>query len=112
MDNKNNKELIEVVKNNPDLPIIPATHYEVVAEDWGYWCGEIREVKVDYYYLAEEMWYAGVDEIRDQLQTEHENDQECELMSDEEFDIFIDNKFDELVESGKVKKAIIMYIGL
>ena len=35
MNNKNSKKLIELVQQNPELPIIPATHWEVVTEEGG-----------------------------------------------------------------------------
>jgi hypothetical protein len=51
MNNEFNKTLINLVKENPELPIIPVTYYEVVCDDCGYWAGEIEKVIVDYFYL-------------------------------------------------------------
>lgn len=110
MDNENNKKLIELVQQNPELPIIPATYYEVCAEDWGYWCGEISDVKVDYFYLDCDRWYAGESEIMDQLELEYDADESIPEMNREEWDKYLENKFKERVESGEIKKAIIMYI--
>jgi hypothetical protein len=56
MDNEITKELLELVKENPDLPIVPMVFYEVVAgDDFSYWLGkivkvEIREFAIDYWY--------------------------------------------------------------
>lgn len=33
-------EFIELVKANPDLPIIPMVDAEIVGDDYGWWLGE------------------------------------------------------------------------
>lgn len=110
--NKMNKKLIQVVKENPELPIITATHYEVIAEDWGYWCGEIKDIKIDYYCLLDEFWYAGKKEITEQLIYQYEDREECQSLSDEDFKDYIKGKFEEMEAQGIIYKAIIIYIGL
>ena len=110
--NKNNKELLELVKNNPDLPIITATHYDVCCEDHGYWIGEIIKIKVDYYYICDEQWCAGEDEIKEQFIFELENDENLPELSVEDFDKTIDDRFDMYIKEGKIKEAIIIFIGI
>jgi hypothetical protein len=110
--NEMSKKLLEVAKENPDLEIIPATYYGVIAEDWGYWVGNIVDIKVDYYFLDDEMWYAGCEDILDQLGLRFEDTDECENMTSEEFDAYIDSKFDELEAKGDIRKAIIVFISI
>lgn len=33
---KNTKELLELIKENPDLPILPMVNYEVCGDDFTY----------------------------------------------------------------------------
>jgi hypothetical protein len=111
--NEIKQQIINVIKENPDLPIIPATLWEVCAEDWGYWVGEIKECKVDYFfedYEGSERWYAGLDDIYEQIAYKYEDSEECEKMTDKEFDDFLDEKFIELENNGKIKKAIMLFI--
>lgn len=112
MENKNNEKLIELVKQNPDLPIITATYYEVVAEDWGYWVGEIQDICVDYFYMRQgkDRWFAGEDDIFEHLYFTYESNSICEMMSDEEYNKFLYNKFNEMVSNKEIVKAIIIYI--
>lgn len=109
---RNNKELVKMVKENPELPIVTATYYEVCSEDWGYWCGEIENIEVDYYYIDDERWYAGKEEIINQIAYHFEDQKECEFLSDEQFDSFVNNKFEEYLKDDKIKKAIIIFISV
>lgn len=46
-----NHKLLELVKENPSLPIVPMTHYEVCGGDYGYWMGEIQTVEIREYAI-------------------------------------------------------------
>ena len=48
-----NYKLLELVKENPSLPIVPMTHYEVCGGDSGYWMGEIQTVEIREYAINE-----------------------------------------------------------
>lgn len=48
-----NYKLIELVKENPELPIVPLTHYEVLGGDTGYWLGNIENVELKEYAINE-----------------------------------------------------------
>lgn len=44
---KNNiKELLKLIKQHPDLPIVAMVESEVVADDYGYWMGEWGNVQL------------------------------------------------------------------
>ena len=48
-----NYQLLELVKENPELPIVPMTYYEVCGGDSGYWLGEIESVEIREYAINE-----------------------------------------------------------
>lgn len=56
---ENLDNLFELIKQNPDLPIVPMVNYEVVAEDCAlYWMGSWGEARTDSYLLRDErVWY-------------------------------------------------------
>lgn len=50
----NVEKLINLIKENPDLPIIPMVNAEIVCDDYGYWMGEWGRCEVTEYYLGKE----------------------------------------------------------
>lgn len=51
-------QLLELMKENPHLPIVPMVNSEVVADDtWGYWMGSWDHARLDKYYKGEERVY-------------------------------------------------------
>lgn len=48
-----NYKLLELVKENPSLPIVPMTYYEVCGGDSGYWLGLIESVEIREYAINE-----------------------------------------------------------
>jgi hypothetical protein len=52
---ENTTELIKLIKENPDLPILPMVSYEVVAGDeFAYWGGSWGEARIDSYFVNDE----------------------------------------------------------
>lgn len=41
-----NNELLKIITDNPDLPIVAMVDYEVVGDGYGYWQGSISRVEV------------------------------------------------------------------
>lgn len=111
---KKNKELVRVCQENPSLPLVLATYYEVVCDDWGYWKGDVEKIKVDYYTdkLVEERWYVGEEDIRLKVRGFLENEEKYESVEGEDFEKLIDQKFNEMVEKGDIYKAVIVFIGI
>ena len=105
-------ELIRIKNENPELEILTMTHYEVVCEDWGYWRGEISEVKKDIYFQDDEKMYFGADGIYEQLSDSASLEPEFEDMDDDDFKIMIENEIELKKQSGEIKEAIIIYIGV
>lgn len=51
-------QLLDLMKENPHLPIVPMVDAEVVADDtWGYWMGSWSCAYVEKYYKGEERIY-------------------------------------------------------
>lgn len=51
-------QLLDLMKENPHLPVIPMVDSEVVADDtWGYWMGSWSKASLDKYYKGEERIY-------------------------------------------------------
>lgn len=63
-------QLLELIKNNPDLPIIPMVETEVVAGDeFGYWMGSFGDCDIKEYVLDD--WYGeGIVRYRDKYTEE------------------------------------------
>jgi len=46
-----NYKLIEFVKENPSMKIVPVTYYEVLGGDNGYWLGHIESIEIREYAI-------------------------------------------------------------
>lgn len=104
----NGKELLKLVQENPDLPIVPMVDGEVCCGEGMYWQGSFGSADINEWVCVNERFYTRdeQDEIEDEL-----SDILCDDypdMPDEEFFKMIHEK----VEALSWKKAIIVYIGL
>lgn len=63
--------LFELIKQNPDLPIVPIVDYEIVADDYAtYWMASWGSARIDSYIFGNErVWYLsdGKEEIFENL---------------------------------------------
>ena len=48
------EKLLNLVRENPDLPIVPMVDGELVADTDGYWMGKWGKCEIGEYYLGEE----------------------------------------------------------
>lgn len=61
-------ELIKLIKENPDLPIVPMVDSEVVADDsYSWWLGKWGRCEVTRYYLGRERVHFPDDDEEDVL---------------------------------------------
>ena len=112
-DNEKIKELVKLSEENPELEIITATYCDVVAEDWGYWVGKIKEIKKDYFWSKDETWTAGSkSDILDSLSDDLSDYPEYKDMDEKIYAEKVSEYFDYLVSEDKIKEAIIIYIEL
>lgn len=68
---ENINSLLQLVKDNPDLPILPMVDYEIVADDcYSYWTGSWGNAEIDSYCIANErvlFLSDGTEEIFEQI---------------------------------------------
>jgi len=106
------KELVKLSEENPELEIIVMVNNEIVCEDWGYWRGEIGEIKKDFTWQEDERMYMSLAAIKEQLSESASFDPEFEELPDDKFDLIIEKEIESKMQSGEIKEAIIIYIEL
>jgi hypothetical protein len=76
-------ELLELVQENPELPVIFLTHWDVVQEDHGYWKGDIQNIEVIENFIEDyditERIYTDKDEFLEILEDTYEYTEEQAL---------------------------------
>ncbi len=106
---KQTEELLRLIKENPDLPIVPMVDCEVVADDFGYWLGKWGYAKLTEYYNGREYIHFRDDDEEDVL-----NDMVgCKYSYDKDGrDIYelSDAEWKTLYESLPWEKCIAVYI--
>ncbi len=61
---QNREELFRLMRENPDLPVVPMVDYEVVWDGCGRWLGAWGEAKVDEYLLTDErVFFKSCDDV-------------------------------------------------
>lgn len=105
------QKLIELIKENPDLPVIPMVDYEVVGDDSStYWMGQWGRCEVTEYYNGWERIH-----FRDDDEENIINDLAegmgwgCDREGRDIYDL-TDEEWNELVKSIPWTKAIVVYI--
>ncbi len=63
----NVEKFLELVKENPDLPVIPMVDADVVCDDSGYWMGCFGTCYVDEYYVGKDRIHFKDDDEEDVL---------------------------------------------
>lgn len=111
--NDKTKQLLELVEQNPNLPILPMVYSEVVGrEDYSSWCGTWGHSEVNEYCVfsmrneTHLFTRSEQDEIEKYIADEMCNDKELAELSDEEFNKLVHERAESLVWT----KAIIVYI--
>lgn len=104
------EELLKLVQENPDLPIIPIVDAEEVSDDiYNYWIGGWGHSKVTEYYVGEEEIH-----FRDDDEEEVLSDMvgcKCYCTPDgSDITDISEKEWDELYRSIPWKKAIVVYI--
>lgn len=50
----NTEKLLELIKDNPELPIVPIVDGEIVGDDCDYWLGAWGNVQIDEYLMTDD----------------------------------------------------------
>lgn len=106
--NQKTQELLKLIQENPDLPVIPFVDWEIVAEDNGYWMGSWGSAQVDEYVIP-----------RNDYPVQFKSDDDVfytleRCLTNEEFEALPEGE-DECRPAYNAlpwKKAIIVYINL
>lgn len=99
------KELLKLIAENPDLPVVPMVDSEVYGgEEYGYWLGSFGRSEVGEYALFDDRYFTDRDDLE-------------EVYADYIADDYLDMSDDEFFAMVKEKtkdwwtKAILVYIG-
>ena len=105
---ENIKNLLQLIKKNPELEIKPMVNSDVVADDCcSYWSGSWGESKLDEYWTSDERIYFKENDFEDLVQEFIDNNYEnYSSLTDEE----LEKVAEEKVNQYEWKKAILVYI--
>ena len=116
---ENIKELIKLIQENPDLPVIPMVESEAVSDEWGYTIASFGRAYVEEYTIYHERYYDDRESFKEvyydchdeelcekfnynpRLPNSNEENNKNSLLLDEYLDSIADRCF---------KKAIVVYI--
>ena len=106
------EQFLELVKENPDLPIVPMVDQEVVADDsYSWWLGKFQRSEVTEYYLGHDRIHFKNDDEEDVLGDLADCDY-CHAPDGRDIYDLSDEEWAELYKSIPWAKAIIVYIGV
>lgn len=105
---ENIKSLLELIKENPELPIVPMVDAEIVGNEYGRWSGTWGKAMVDRYVVADIGWETRIifesdGDVLEALEKYLTND-EFERLSDDEAE------WQKVYDSLPWTKAIIVNI--
>ena len=112
--NDNIKELLELINENPELPIICMVDGDIVGDDSGRWMAQIGRGVIGEFTTYNERLYDDREEFTDDYYV-HNGEILCErfgynpLMPNKEAETRLDKYLDE-VANRAFKKAILVYI--
>lgn len=102
-------DIIKLIEENPDLPIVPMVDSEVVADDCGYWLGKWGRCEVTEYYSGREYIHFRDDDeedvLNDMVGCKYSHDQQGRDIYD-----LTDEEWDTLYKSIPWTKCIVVYI--
>lgn len=103
---QNRDELFRLMRENPDLPVVPMVDAEIFGDDSGYWCGAWGHASVDEYLACERydyMAFKSWDDVFDVLE---------KYLTDEEFEKLPESESECRAHYDALPwtKAIIVYI--
>lgn len=104
------EELLTLIKDNPDLPIIPMVNQEVVADDsYTWWLGRWKYSEVSGYYLGNEAIHFKDDDEEDVLKDMVGCKYYC-TPDGRDITEISDEEWDALYASIPWEKCIVVYI--
>ena len=105
------EELLKLMQENPDLPIIPMVGTEIVADDcYSYWIGSWGRSEVTEYYVGREYVHFKDDDVENVLTDMVGCNYGQTKDGKDIWDDLSDEEWDKLFESLPWVKAIVVYI--
>lgn len=105
------EELLKLIKENPDLPVVPMVDSEIVVDDsYQYWLGRWGRSEVTEYYLGNERVHFRSDDEEDVMSDLEGCKYGCNPQGRDIYDLS-DEEWDALYKSIPWIKCIVVYIG-
>ena len=105
------EELLELIKENPDLPVVPMVDGEIVGDDsCQYWLGRWGHSEVTEYYIGREKVHFKDDDEEDVLNDLEGCKYGCDPQGRDIYDDLSDDEWKALYESIQWTKCIVVYI--
>ena len=101
---ENREELFKLMRENPDLPVMPMVDGEIPGDDCGYWLGAWGTAQLDEYLVASDrVIFKSDDDVFDTLER---------FLSDDEFYRLpdVESECRKIYDALPWEKAIIVYI--
>ena len=103
-------ELLQLIKDNPDLPIVPMVYGEIVEDDsYTWWLGHWGRSEVTEYYLGEEKLHFKDDDEEEVLSDLEGCKYGCDRQGRDIYELS-DDEWEELYESVPWIKCIVVHI--
>jgi hypothetical protein len=101
MENKQTKELLKLIQENPELPLVFLVYSEDLADDYEYRYTMIKDYRasVETIWLYQDHYYDHIVDITEAVEEDLINEEEYENLSNEEFDKAVEKYIEEEVES-------------
>lgn len=110
----NTEKLLQLIRENPDLPVVPMVNEEVVADDsHSWWLANFGMCSIDSYYSDDERVWLKADDEEDLLDMwADEHYEELKDLSNAEAEKVVNSRGKEWFENLPWVKAIMVYIEL
>lgn len=104
------EKLINLMKENPDLPVIPMVDAEVVGDDYGYWLGAWGYCEIKEYYNGRDRIHFKTDEDEETVLSDMVGCEYCLTKDGRDIYDLSDDEWKTLYESLPWEKAIVVGI--
>ncbi|MFS1013791.1 hypothetical protein [Enterococcus casseliflavus] len=112
---ENVQSLLDLIKENPDLKVLPMIDAEIVADDtYGWWAGSFGKAKIDHIWNNGERIYFKSGAEEDLIESEIENIESEAQILHESHPLWrpIEERAAERVGGYGWEKVIVVWIGL
>ena len=103
-EHENREKLFQLMRENPELPVIPMVDGEIPGDDCGYWLGAWGHAALEEYLVgSDRVIFKSDDDVLDALER---------FLSEDEYDRLPDAEFEcrKAYDRLPWKKAIVVYI--